>query len=52
MFQKYDQEVSEFIDIEEEDENDDNITDKDKLKLVVTPCLQAEVNDESLPRVS
>ena len=49
-FQKYDDELNEFIDIETKHECNDTIEHKDKLKVVVTPILQDV--DSSTTRVS
>lgn len=39
VFQRYDNELSEFIDIEKDEEINDTLQHKDKLKIVVTPTL-------------
>ena len=42
IFQKYDEELQEYIDIEKEEEQNNAIQHKDKLKMVVTPTIVQE----------
>ena len=47
-FQKHDDEVDEYIDIEKDEEDEvDKIQQKDKLKVIVTPSLTDDTPDGS-----
>ncbi len=52
IFQEFDEEFGEFIDIEQQEECDDLIKDKQKLKVVVTPSLTTPTQSVSVTEVS